>query len=144
MRCQYCAKHDCLTCDLKIYSLIHQSKFKNRIKKYNISESQYLGMLSKQKGMCAICKTPAEDLMLFIDHDHNCCEEGSCGACVRGLLCRHCNFALGFMKDNGTNIYNMLIYLDKEPPPKTITKEVRVYIEKEEKKNYYDSPPLNW
>jgi hypothetical protein len=31
-----------------------------------------------------------------IDHDHTCCDSGwSCGECIRGVVCRTCNFAVG-------------------------------------------------
>ena len=37
---------------------------------------------------------------LSVDHDHACCPgERSCGQCVRGLLCRKCNGALGFLEN---------------------------------------------
>lgn len=36
-----------------------------------------------------------------VDHDHKCCERGtSCGKCIRGILCRKCNVALGYLQDD--------------------------------------------
>lgn len=60
---------------------------------------------------CAICAT---DLTVFaldhkkrfrpvhaVDHDHSCCPGGrSCGRCVRGILCRKCNVAIGYLNDD--------------------------------------------
>lgn len=45
---------------------------------------------------CALCDRPVRrggD----IDHDHQCCNRNgvNCGRCVRGILCRQCNFGIG-------------------------------------------------
>jgi hypothetical protein len=68
----------------------------------NFSYNDYLRLLNEQQGVCRICG----DLMgsPHVDHNH---ETGK----VRGLLCRHCNSALGLFKDNLTTIAKALDYL---------------------------------
>lgn len=58
---------------------------------------QYEALLFIQNGVCAICRqVDATGVRLSVDHDHSCCPgEKSCRACVRGLLCKSCNRALG-------------------------------------------------
>lgn len=67
------------------------------VKKYGLALPDYEAMLIAQEGKCAICKKPPEGKTrwgkLLIDHDH---ETGA----VRGLLCSHCNTALGYMEDD--------------------------------------------
>lgn len=82
------------------------------LKKYGLSKEQYLDMLIEQNNKCAICKQET-DKRLSIDHDHSCCVNGSCGKCVRGLLCSNCNSALGFAKDNVDILKSMIEYLQK-------------------------------
>jgi Recombination endonuclease VII len=59
--------------------------------KYKISPADYERMAAEQAGRCAICRKVPE--RLFVDHDH---QTGR----VRGLLCRDCNFALGWLRDD--------------------------------------------
>lgn len=48
----------------------------------------------------------------FIDHDHACCPGiGSCGECVRGLLCHDCNILLGMAKDSADRLDQVKKYL---------------------------------
>ena len=49
---------------------------------------------------------------LCIDHDHTCCEIG-CENCIRGLLCRSCNYQLGVLETKSWWMQNALDYLDK-------------------------------
>ena len=64
-------------------------------RRFNITVIQYDDLLESQGGGCAICgKTPEEEgKRLSLDHDHGCCpqEAGSCGLCIRGILCDSCN-----------------------------------------------------
>lgn len=65
--------------------------------KYGITVEQYRYLKVLQGNKCALCETDESVLGrdLDIDHDHRCCPSGgSCGQCVRGLLCMACNVAL--------------------------------------------------
>jgi len=53
-------------------------------KKYGLTLTDYDGMLTRQDGLCAICRKPPKKIRLAVDHDH---KTGK----VRGLLCGFCN-----------------------------------------------------
>lgn len=59
--------------------------------RYGINVATYEAMHEDAKGHCAICNEV--DRELVIDHCH--ARHG-----VRGLICRQCNFMLGFAHDN--------------------------------------------
>jgi len=61
---------------------------------FGITIEEYDAMLTKQGGVCAICKRPPNKNRLAVDHDHTTGE-------VRGLLCPSCNRAVGYF-ENGT------------------------------------------
>ncbi len=72
--------------------------------KYDITLEEYDEMLERQEGQCKVCKEiPTK--YLTVDHCH---ETGR----IRGLLCRSCNLALGFLQDSPTRIHNLLLYLE--------------------------------
>jgi hypothetical protein len=49
-----------------------------------------------------------------LDHDHSCCPGGtSCGECLRGLLCQHCNAAIGHLGDSSATIASAVRYLTR-------------------------------
>lgn len=77
--------------------------FINIIKSYNLSIEDYEDMLNEQSMCCAICQEELNQVR--IDHDH---KTGR----VRGLLCHSCNIALGIFKDNESNLYSAIDYLD--------------------------------
>jgi hypothetical protein len=80
--------------------------------KYGITMEEYDRMLDSQGGRCAVCNVQPNEAAFHVDHDHACCPGvKSCGKCIRGILCRNCNVALGFLKDSGQIIKNMLNYI---------------------------------
>ena len=61
---------------------------------YGMDIDEYKNMFCDQNGLCDICKQKDENQQeLVIDHCHDTCT-------VRGLLCRKCNFGVGFFNDN--------------------------------------------
>lgn len=65
-------------------------------KKYGITKTQYRDAYHAQGGKCAICRKPertARNTLLAIDHDH-------VTGHFRGLLCSHCNRAIGLLQDD--------------------------------------------
>lgn len=77
--------------------------------RYGITKSQFEEMKSKQDGRCAICLKPTQKLC--VDHCH------STGR-VRGLLCGHCNAAIGMFGENETTMRRAIEYL-KQPADST-------------------------
>lgn len=91
---------------------------KARLRSYGLSEREYEALLDEYDGVCGICgKCNADGAQLAIDHDHRCCDRsGSCGECVRGLLCRKCNRKLGLIEADDGWFSMALLYLGKYPP----------------------------
>lgn len=83
------------------------------VSRYGIRLADYEALLEKQGGLCAICKQPERALRkgkpvnLCVDHDHDT-------GIVRGLLCRSCNSALGFIEDSAETAETMAAYLRGE------------------------------
>jgi len=61
---------------------------KERAEKYGLTLDAFHRLHAAQDGRCAICREPKP---LHIDHDH-------ASGHVRGLLCRRCNVALGYLE----------------------------------------------
>lgn len=79
-----------------------------------LTPEAYDALLEKQEGRCAICRTdtPGGHGRWHIDHDHKCCPgRTSCGECVRGLLCNHCNTGLGKFQDSEETLMKAIEYL---------------------------------
>lgn len=74
---------------------------RRRLALYGLTEAEFEDMVTLQRGCCAVCSTDDPGARGWqIDHDHACCPGiGSCGQCVRGLLCHDCNLLLGHAKD---------------------------------------------
>lgn len=79
--------------------------------RYGITLEEYLVLLAKQEGVCAICRQlpvghGKRDGFLDVDHDHLTTK-------VRGLLCTNCNLSLGGFKDNIELLKAAIEYLRK-------------------------------
>jgi hypothetical protein len=75
---------------------------------HNITLEDYNKMFEKQNGCCAICNKHQIEFnkKLSVDHCHKT-------MIIRGLLCNHCNIALGYFKDNTDYLKNAIDYLSK-------------------------------
>ena len=71
--------------------------------KYGISSNEVDGLLKRQQGKCAICKTGSPT---HLDHDHRFNK-------VRGLLCGPCNKGLGNFRDDPRYLLSAARYLRK-------------------------------
>jgi hypothetical protein len=68
-------------------------------------------MYYEQDGKCKICST--EISLVDVKNTSACACVDHCHKTnkVRGLLCNHCNRALGLLKENETVLQNMLKYV---------------------------------
>lgn len=82
-------------------------------KTYGISPDTVDRLMARQRGVCAVCRQPPDNgERLHVDHDHSCCVGSrSCGECVRGLVCRTCNQAMGLLNDDTERIERLIKYL---------------------------------
>lgn len=78
--------------------------------KYSMTPGDYLKILKRQCGCCAICKRHFSEFQkrLAVDHDHKTGE-------VRGLLCSTCNQCLGAFGDDIEGIRRVVNYLENPP-----------------------------
>lgn len=92
--------------DQQTYDAHPERWFKNRLlREFGITVEDYEAMLAAQGGVCAICaKECRSGRRLAVDHDH-------VTGVVRGLLCLHCNLALGKFDDDPERIERALAYL---------------------------------
>lgn len=85
-------------------------------KNFGISLEDYQRKFVEQNGVCAICEQPEKDIRngqvrwLAVDHNHTSGD-------VRGLLCGHCNKAIGFMCDSPDRLAKAITYLRKYEAP---------------------------
>jgi hypothetical protein len=107
-RCKPCAKS--------------QGRASSLPRKYNITIQQYEEIKKVQGGVCAICNVATgASKSMAVDHDHSCCPAGgSCGSCVRGVLCASCNKMLGFARDSQEFFERAIEYLRNPPASRVI------------------------
>lgn len=86
------------------------NKYVPNWKRHGLTEDQYYAMLALHDGKCHSCRVAEVEV---VDHDHSCCGGShSCGKCVRGLLCKACNSALGHMQDDVERLNSLVRYLE--------------------------------
>lgn len=79
---------------------------------FGITKADYDKVLAVQNGVCAICNRPERDMRngkvkaLAVDHDHRT-------GMIRGLLCAHCNQALGKMGDDPALLRAAADYIER-------------------------------
>ena len=79
----------------------------NLLREYGITLAQLESMKIEQNNKCAICsKTFKNSVDTCVDHCHTTKK-------VRGLLCNHCNRAIGLFKESASSIESALLYLKK-------------------------------
>lgn len=79
----------------------------NVYRKYGITRDKYRALYFHQQGVCAICGEPERterNALLAVDHDHVTGQ-------VRGLLCSHCNRAIGLLRDDPEVIERAALYV---------------------------------
>jgi len=79
---------------------VNQRKFK-----YGLTKEEFDSLLLKQNNRCAICSKKLKQKP-HIDHNHRTNE-------VRGILCKSCNFLLGFAHDKISTLMRAICYLEK-------------------------------
>jgi hypothetical protein len=73
--------------------------------KFGVTLEEYERLLVLQDGVCAICKRPCSSgRRLAVDHCHKT-------GMIRGLLCKACNTAIGFLDDSTHLLDRAMSYL---------------------------------
>lgn len=105
----------------KEYQTKYPEKIQHQRLKYHLRHKvglefeDYQKLLIAQNKKCAICKYVEPDnatstSKLYVDHDHN-------NGQIRGLLCMHCNAAIGHFKEDLTILRNAVSYMEKMTQP---------------------------
>lgn len=83
---------------------------------YRLTEAQYDAILEHQGGVCAGCGEPPRGRSLAVDHEHR-------SGRIRGLLCWHCNRAIGIARDMAEALSRLGAYLKNPPAPIALGRE---------------------
>lgn len=74
--------------------------------RHGLTPSQKADMLTAQGGVCAVCAASAPGGKNW--HTDHCHATGK----IRGILCHHCNVALGHVKDSPAILRKLAAYLE--------------------------------
>lgn len=86
-------------------------KWATKIKKrHGLTREQHRNLIESQGGLCPGCGEKLESRRhTHVDHDHTRTrDEGN----IRGVLCTHCNRALGAVRDRPDVLRNLISYLE--------------------------------
>jgi hypothetical protein len=88
-----------------------QTRAAKLMQKYGLTIADFDALLESQGHRCAICPStvPGGRGAWHVDHDH---QTGK----VRGLLCSHCNRALGMFKDDPEALRAAANYVESHRP----------------------------
>lgn len=112
--CRSCSKANSYSYKLSSGGKVRVSllRQKHRLKAYHMTPQEYEERLLDQDGRCAICRQP-ETMMrlgtpraLCVDHCH---KTGR----IRGLLCAHCNHAIGKLGEDPALIRRAADYVER-------------------------------
>lgn len=81
------------------------SRWYKRLVKYGITKEEFVAMVERQEGKCAICGGK-QGMELRVDHDHSSGE-------VRELLCAECNSGIGLFKEDVDIMRKAIKYVQK-------------------------------
>lgn len=85
---------------------------KSDLARKGLTVHEFARLLAAQQNCCAICSGDFGAHGPQVDHAHSCCPGlKSCGKCVRGLLCHHCNMGLGRFFDDPLRLHSAIRYL---------------------------------
>lgn len=108
-------EHLVQTCDYA--ELLRRKRNAKHLRRYGLTIEQRNEYIASRGGRCEACGARPEQSFggsLCIDHDHGCCPtEITCGYCLRGVLCYHCNLAVGYLRDSATTARDLADYLEK-------------------------------
>lgn len=79
--------------------------------KYGLSYEQYEQMYNDQNGKCKTCSTDISIEAKKNGHETACVDHCHSTGKIRGLLCNHCNRAIGLLKENINTLNNIMNYL---------------------------------
>jgi hypothetical protein len=79
--------------------------------KYGITYEKYENLYNQQEGKCKVCQIEISIQAKQNGHDTACVDHCHTTNKIRGLLCNHCNRALGLLKENLENIESLANYL---------------------------------
>jgi DNA-directed RNA polymerase subunit RPC12/RpoP len=95
---------------IKKWNQLHLENMRKSQAKHKYGEGAYghfLTQLKLQNNLCAICGKGFElEKEKHRDHNHNTKE-------WRGMLCRNCNFMLGFAKEKVEVLAKAIVYLQR-------------------------------